>query len=154
MNVRPHVAQNTNGRRSAIDGRTTRYVGYAISQRIRKRIEEAFGWIKSGRRPAQDPVSRRQTRRMVIRLRRDRLSISCGRQSSWRRQHQRAPRPAGGSSGRSLNRPSRPATITTGQRRCATHRHPGNPHGISKRTPTLFQQPARQIHKLPQMLVW
>ena len=43
MNVRPHVAQNTNGRRSAIDGRTTRHVGYAISQRIRKRIEEAFG---------------------------------------------------------------------------------------------------------------
>jgi hypothetical protein len=47
MNVRPHVAQNTNGRRSAIDGRTTRHVGYAISQRIRKRIEEAFGWMKS-----------------------------------------------------------------------------------------------------------
>jgi transposase len=47
MNVRPHVAQNTNGRRSAIDGRTTRHAGYAISQRIRKRIEEAFGWMKS-----------------------------------------------------------------------------------------------------------
>ena len=47
MNVRPHVAQNTNGRRSAIDGRTTRHAGYAISQRLRKRIEEAFGWMKS-----------------------------------------------------------------------------------------------------------
>jgi transposase len=47
MNVRPHVAQNTHGRRSAIDGRTTRHAGYAISQRIRKRIEEAFGWMKS-----------------------------------------------------------------------------------------------------------
>ncbi|MBZ9798796.1 IS5 family transposase [Mesorhizobium sp. ES1-4] len=46
MRVTPHVAQNTNGRRSAIDGRTTRYGGYAVSQRIRKRIEEAFGWIK------------------------------------------------------------------------------------------------------------
>ena len=47
MNVRPHVAQNTSGRRSAIDQRTTRHAGYAQSQRIRKRIEEAFGWIKT-----------------------------------------------------------------------------------------------------------
>jgi hypothetical protein len=46
MNVRPHVSQNTNRRRSAIDRRTTRHPGYAASQRIRKRIEEAFGWIK------------------------------------------------------------------------------------------------------------
>jgi len=46
LNVRPHVAQNTT-RRSAIDGRTTRHAGYAASQRIRKRIEEAFGWMKS-----------------------------------------------------------------------------------------------------------
>jgi transposase len=48
MNVRPHVAQNTARRgRSAIDGRTTRHPGYAVSQRIRKRIEEAFGWMKT-----------------------------------------------------------------------------------------------------------
>jgi IS5 family transposase len=46
MGVTPHVAQDTSGRRSAIDGRTTRHGGYAVSQRIRKRIEEAFGWIK------------------------------------------------------------------------------------------------------------
>jgi transposase len=46
MKVRPHVAQNISGRRSAIDQRTTRHPGYANSQRIRKRIEEAFGWIK------------------------------------------------------------------------------------------------------------
>jgi len=45
--VTPHVAQNTNGRRSAIDRRTTRHPGYAVSQRIRKRIEEAFGWAKT-----------------------------------------------------------------------------------------------------------
>ena len=45
-NVRPHVAENSSGRRSAIDRRTTRHPGYATSQRIRKRIEEAFGWIK------------------------------------------------------------------------------------------------------------
>jgi len=47
MKVRPHVAQNTNGRRSAIDKRTTRHPGYAASQRIRKRIEETFGWTKT-----------------------------------------------------------------------------------------------------------
>jgi transposase len=47
INVRPHVARNTSGRRSAIDRRTTRHSGYAKSQRIRKRIEEAFGWIKT-----------------------------------------------------------------------------------------------------------
>jgi hypothetical protein len=47
INVTAHVAQNTNGRRSAIDGRTTRHAGYAISLRIRKRIEEAFGWAKT-----------------------------------------------------------------------------------------------------------
>jgi IS5 family transposase len=45
--VTPHVAQNQNRRRSAIDGRTTRHPGYAISQRLRKRIEEAFGWAKT-----------------------------------------------------------------------------------------------------------
>ena len=47
MKVTPHVAQNTSGRRSAIDRRTTRHAGYAMSQRARKRIEEAFGWIKT-----------------------------------------------------------------------------------------------------------
>jgi hypothetical protein len=47
MRVTPHVARHTSGRRSAIDGRTTRHGGYAVSQRIRKRMEEAFGWIKS-----------------------------------------------------------------------------------------------------------
>ncbi len=46
LNVTPHIAQNT-ARRSAIDGRTTRHPGYAVSQRTRKRIEEAFGWIKT-----------------------------------------------------------------------------------------------------------
>jgi transposase len=47
MRVTPHVAQNDTGRASAIDGRTTRHAGYAVSQRIRKRIEEAFGWMKT-----------------------------------------------------------------------------------------------------------
>ena len=47
MKATPHVAQNTSGRSSAVDGRTTRHAGYAVSQRIRKRIEEAFGWMKT-----------------------------------------------------------------------------------------------------------
>jgi transposase len=47
LDVTPHVAQNDRTRRSAIDGRTTRHPGYAISQTIRKRIEEAIGWIKT-----------------------------------------------------------------------------------------------------------
>ncbi len=46
MNVTPHIARNTKGRCSALDGRTTRHPGYAVSQRIRKRIEEGFGWGK------------------------------------------------------------------------------------------------------------
>ncbi len=45
--VTPHVARNINGRSSAIDGRTTRHEGYAVSQRIRKRVEEIFGWMKT-----------------------------------------------------------------------------------------------------------
>ena len=45
MNVTPHVAARRTG--SAIDGRTTRHAGYAVSQRIRKRIEEVFGWSKT-----------------------------------------------------------------------------------------------------------
>jgi hypothetical protein len=45
--VTPRVAQNTRGRRSAIDGRTTSWPGYAISQRIGQRVEEVFGWMKT-----------------------------------------------------------------------------------------------------------
>ena len=45
--VTPHVAQNINAHRgSNIDGRTTRHAGYRLSQVVRKRIEEANGWIK------------------------------------------------------------------------------------------------------------
>lgn len=45
--VTPHVAQNQSGRRSAIDGRTTSHSGYRVSQRVRKRVEEIFGWVKT-----------------------------------------------------------------------------------------------------------
>lgn len=46
-NFTPHVAQNTAGRRSSVDGRTTRHPGYAISQRCRKLVEQGFGWDKT-----------------------------------------------------------------------------------------------------------
>lgn len=48
MGVTPHVAKNEGGHRSsAIDDRTTRHAGYTVSQRIRKRVEEIFGWVKT-----------------------------------------------------------------------------------------------------------
>lgn len=47
MQVTPHVAQHTTRRRSAIDARTTRHPGYAISQQKRKLVEQGFGWMKT-----------------------------------------------------------------------------------------------------------
>jgi transposase len=47
LRVTPHVAQHITGRSSAIDGRTTRHPGYAVSQRKRKCVEEIFGWMKT-----------------------------------------------------------------------------------------------------------
>lgn len=45
LRVTPHVAQKEKG--SAIDLRTTRHPGYSVSQKIRKRVEEIFGWAKT-----------------------------------------------------------------------------------------------------------
>lgn len=47
LRVTPHVTQHTTNRASAIDGRTTRHSGYAVSQQKRKRVEEIFGWLKT-----------------------------------------------------------------------------------------------------------
>ncbi|HWT83935.1 MAG TPA: IS5 family transposase [Candidatus Methylomirabilis sp.] len=48
LRITPHVAQHiTETRGSALDGRTTRHPGYAVSQRGRKRVEEVFGWLKT-----------------------------------------------------------------------------------------------------------
>lgn len=48
LGVTPHVAQNVERLGgTAIDGRTARHAGYAISQRKRKRVEEIFGWMKT-----------------------------------------------------------------------------------------------------------
>ena len=84
MNVAPHVAQNTRRRRSAIDGRTTRHAGYAASQRVRKRIEEAFGWIKTVGGLAQDQVPRPSTGSDGPSPSRPRLQPGPAAASSWR----------------------------------------------------------------------
>jgi hypothetical protein len=47
LGATPHVTQNDKGRRSAIDGRTTRHAGYQVSLLVRKRIEAVFGWMKT-----------------------------------------------------------------------------------------------------------
>lgn len=47
LNITPHVAQNTTNRAGAIGARTTRRPGHAIRRRIRKRIQEPFGWAKT-----------------------------------------------------------------------------------------------------------
>jgi transposase len=47
LGVTPQVAEHTNKRRSAIDGRVRRHAGYAVSQWKRKRVEEIFGWLKT-----------------------------------------------------------------------------------------------------------
>ena len=72
-NVTPHVAQNTTNRRSAIDGRTTRHPGYAVSRRVRKRIEEVFGWVKTVGRLPQDPSPRPGPGRLDVHPDRHRL---------------------------------------------------------------------------------
>ena len=47
LGVTPHVAQYDTRRRSAVDRRTSRHAGYALSQVCRTRIEEMFGWVKT-----------------------------------------------------------------------------------------------------------
>ena len=46
LRIRSHAAQNNKGRKSAIDGRTAKSKGYGTSQKLRKRAEEIFGWMK------------------------------------------------------------------------------------------------------------
>ena len=60
MNVTPHVARR---KWSIVDERTTRYEGYSISQKVRKRIEEIWGWVKTvggGRKLRYKGVERNQ----------------------------------------------------------------------------------------------
>jgi hypothetical protein len=66
MSVTPHVAAKVAG--SAIDRRTTRHAGYATSQRIRKRIEEAFDWSKTIGPSRPDHAARHQARWRPVHL--------------------------------------------------------------------------------------
>ena len=68
LGVPPRVTQNDKGRRSAIDGRTTRHAGYAVSQRVRKRIEEVFGGKKTvgGQRKTRDRGTARVGRMFTL----------------------------------------------------------------------------------------
>jgi hypothetical protein len=64
----PHAARNECGNRpSAIDGRTSSSDGYRINQRLRKRVEEIFGWMKTigGLRKTRYRVTVRSLRTMV-----------------------------------------------------------------------------------------
>jgi IS5 family transposase len=48
LKVTPHIARNeSRAGGSALDRRTARHAGYAVSQRVRKRVEEIFGWMKT-----------------------------------------------------------------------------------------------------------
>ena len=53
LNVKPHIAQNKSGRRSAVPDEIAASEGYALSQRKRKLIEQGFGWMKSAGRIRQ-----------------------------------------------------------------------------------------------------
>ena len=76
--VTPHVAHNTNGRSSAIDGRTTRHRSYALSQRLRKRVEEIFGWDEDGGRIPQGRATAVWTARALPATSWEQPTIWCG----------------------------------------------------------------------------
>ena len=64
----PHVAQNQERRRSAIDSRTTRHPGYQICQRARKKVEESFGWMPARLAAAEAAASGPGARRLDLHL--------------------------------------------------------------------------------------
>jgi hypothetical protein len=88
MSVTPHVAQNDSltktgkRRRSAIDSRTTRHIGYQISQTCRKMTECIFGWGKQHGHDAQDQASRYRSRRCRLHAQSHRLQSRARPQAS------------------------------------------------------------------------
>ena len=85
LNVTPHVAQNTTNRRSAIDARTTRHPGYAVSGWVRKRIEEVFGWTQATGRLPQDASPWSGPRRLDVHAHRHGLQSRPAAQAGRRR---------------------------------------------------------------------
>ena len=118
---RRHLAQNTSGRSSGINGRTTRHPVYAVSQRIRKRIEEAFGWAKTvaGLRKARHRGLPKATGSSPSRWPHTTWS-ACRGCLARRRDARRPPaqRPSRGRRG-ALNAPSPPEEITYTEKRLA-----------------------------------
>ena len=89
--VTPHVAQNTTRQTSAIDRRTTWRPSYAQSQRVRKRVEEIFGWMKTVggfRRTRYRGLDRTGLAGYLV----ARAYTWCGWRSCWR-PHRRPKRP-------------------------------------------------------------
>jgi hypothetical protein len=90
INVTPHVAQNDcltktgKRRRSAIDARTTRHIGYQISQTCRKMAECIFGWGKQTRYDAQDQTPRYRSRRCRLHAQSHRLQSRAHSQADRR----------------------------------------------------------------------
>ena len=87
--ITPHVACNDTRRGgSAIDGRTTRHPGYRLSQIIRKRIEEPFGWGKTvgrirqtvfrGLRRVDQQFKLTMTANNLMRIARIPIAVPCG----------------------------------------------------------------------------
>lgn len=66
LGATPHVAPNRSGPRSAIDGRTTRHPGDPLNIRVRKRIEEVFGWVKAAAGQTKTRFRERPTVRFAV----------------------------------------------------------------------------------------
>src|SRR5207249_11575409 len=149
LGVTPHVAQNTgHRRRSAIDDRTTRHAGYAVSQQRRKRVEEIFGWLKTI--GLMRKTRHRGTRRVdwmftfalaaynLVRIRTLTTQSVCPTGHRFRASRTVSPRPAIRGAGRLLcvlPLAQRAAGAPRGEQKCC--RHP------------LFPQPARAL-RLPR----
>ena len=87
LKVTPHIARNeSRAGGSALDRRTARHVGYAVSQRVRKRVEEIFGLDEDRGRPAPYSLSRPRPHPIA------RLSGGCCLQPAPYRQTQPGPR--------------------------------------------------------------
>jgi len=84
--VTPHIAVSKTGkkRKTAMDGRTLRHAGYEISQRIRKRIEEVFGWVKKARRSGKGEGPQQAQGRGCLHLHHHRLQSDQAAQTDQR----------------------------------------------------------------------
>jgi hypothetical protein len=90
LNVTPRVAQNDKNRRSAIDQRTTRHDGYAVSQRKRKRVGRSLRLDQNTRATAEDTLPRTGASRLDVHPRSIRIQPGTDAQSSVRNRKRRS----------------------------------------------------------------